>query len=219
MRAVLKGFVEQGNFDEEDVTNVTKLVEDYQGTIAIASPPAFDSFVDKLGADGGKAEYVEFLKGMDFGKTKPAVVFGHAVTTAFYDAARHVIVLDPWKLTSATAMLDSLTFECQNALQRVDLKAGLKDTTGAKTAAVEYESDKKYVEALKSIHKASSLDALAKAVGLPTDVLTPADYSVCKAAKTSRSRAGTRCRNRTSARRCGGGRRRRGPTRNDGNYG
>jgi hypothetical protein len=184
VRGVLKGFVEQGNFDEEDVANVTKLVDDYQGTIAIASPPAFDAFVEKLGADGGKAEYVEFLKGMDFGKTKPAVVFGHAVTTAFYDAARHVVVLDPWKLTTATAMLDSLTFECQNALQRVELKAGLKDTTGAKTAAVEYESDKKYVEALKSIHKASSLDALAKAVGLPTDVLTPADYSVCKAAKT-----------------------------------
>lgn len=184
VRGVLKGFVEQGNFDEEDVANVSKLVEDYQGTVAVASPPAFDAFVEKLGADGGKEEYVQFLKAMDFGKAKPAIVFGHAVTTAFYDATKHVVVLDPWKLETATAMLDSLTFECQNALQRVELKAGLKDTTGAKTAAVEYESDKKYVEALKSIHKASSLDDLATAVGIPTNLLTPADFSACVAAKT-----------------------------------
>jgi len=180
-------------YDDEDVDSIIEFVNGYEGEISTIAPTEFDKFVDALGAYGGRGEYVAYLKSIKWkdnlppSNKPPAVVFGRAVTTAFYDSAKHVITLDPWKLGSWSEHLDALTFECQNALQRKELRAALREKGGTATAAVEYESDKKYVDAIKGINKASTLDQLVTKLGIGKEYLVPANYAACvKAEKVDR---------------------------------
>lgn len=117
----------------------------------------------------------------------PAVIFGRAgATNADYDAMKHVVTLDPWKLTTWTECLDALTFECQNALQRPEMKTALRAGGGA-VASVEYESDKMYIEALKRVNKAKDIDHLVEILEIPEDFLKQADYEKCaKAGRVER---------------------------------
>lgn len=172
-------------YDDEDVESIVEFVNGYEEEISMIAPTEFDKFVDALGAYGGRGEYVAYLKSIKWkdnpppSNKPPAVVFGRAVTTAFYDSAKHVITLDPWKLGSWSEHLDALTFECQNALQRKELRAALREEGGTATAAVEYESDKKYVDAIKGINKASTLDQLVKKLGIDKRFLVPANHAAC----------------------------------------
>ena len=171
---VLRGTGEQ--HDNEDVDAIIKFINSYEKEIAKISPTEFDPFIDALGAYGGNKNYVVYLRRMQWPKDKkPSVVFGRAVTTAFYDFNKHVITLDPWKLNTWTQMLDALTFECQNAIQRNILKETSKKG-GVALAETEYESDKMYVNALLRINEAKDLNELVNILKIPKAFLKPADF-------------------------------------------
>lgn len=106
------------------------------------------------------------------------ITFGAATTTGFFDTVFNVITLDPSKLTTADKILDTLSFETQNARQRSALTAAKQKGGGAHTASVEYESDYKYVyEALMSVHKVTTIEALVAQLGIASQYLVLADYA------------------------------------------
>jgi hypothetical protein len=168
------------DYDKEDTQAIVDFVNGYQNDILKIAPSGFDSFIEKLGSYGGATKYIKYLESIEWPKNlKPSIVFGRAVTTAFYDSARHVITLDPWKLNTWTEILDSMTFECQNALQREEIREALRKG-GKETAEVEYESDKHYVEALYQINNVEGINALVTALAIPKRFLVEANYDLSK---------------------------------------
>jgi len=142
---------------------------------------AFDKVVAKLVGEAGDTErakeYGRYLAAVKFTR-KPAIIFGAATTTGFFDTVFNLITLDPSKLTTADKMLDTLSFETQNARQRSALTAAKQKGGGAHTASVEYESDYKYVyEALMSVHKVTTIEALVAQLGITSQYLVLADYA------------------------------------------
>ncbi len=151
---------------------------------------AFDTVVTKLvsqAVDKERAkEYGRYLlteATFKSGKKKPAIIFVPATTTGFFNTVLNVVSLDPVKLATADQMLDTLSFETQNARQRSELAAAKVKGGGAHTAAVEYESDRKYVyEALMSVHKVKTIEALVASLKIASPYLVPADYAQTKVA-------------------------------------
>nr|MDQ6907366.1 DUF4157 domain-containing protein [Chloroflexota bacterium] len=146
----------------------------------------FDKVVAKLvSASENKErakEYGGYLAAVKFTR-KPAIIFGPATTTGSFNTVFNVITLDPSKLSTADKMLDTLSFETQNARQRSALTAAKQKGGGAHTASVEYESDYKYVyEALMSVHKVTTIETLVARLGIASQYLVLADYAETKVA-------------------------------------
>ncbi len=121
---------------------------------------------------GGYESYLKNVGGF-FGNRKSPVVFGPTLTSGNFNSIYNVITIDPVMLPDPQQQLDTLTFETQNARQKSKLTtAKQKTNSGEEIAKVEYESDKKYVtEALMTIHKAKTLDALVAKLGIAEELL------------------------------------------------
>ena len=162
-------------------------ITEYINTRLLANPDrAFDKVVAKLvseSVDKDRAkEYGSYLAKVTFAR-KPGIIFGPATTTGFFDTVFNLITLDPSKLSTADEMLDTLSFETQNARQRSALTDAKQKGGGEHTAAVEYVSDRKYVyEALMSVYKVTTIEALVAALGIANQYLVPVDYEETKVA-------------------------------------
>jgi len=163
--------------DDEDVRDLDTYLESHRQ----AHPKTdFDSVVAELAAGTARTDNVQFLSGLAWGGRKPAIVFGPTLTTGFFDTTFNVITLDPVKNATADELLDTLTFECQNALQRSKLSSAQKKEEkerGRAVAEVEFESDRMYTQALLQINQASDFDQLVQKLAVPAKYLKEADYA------------------------------------------
>lgn len=145
----------------------------------------FDSVVDALTASATQQGYAPVLKAMTFHPRRPKVVFGPTLTTGFFERITNTITLDPEKNSTADALLDTLLFEANNAVQRAALTEAqtaerFEANRGLAVAAVEYVTDKRYVEGLMAVHGVQTIDALVAALGIPQEYLVEADYETAK---------------------------------------
>ena len=126
----------------------------------------------------GYEKYLTTVSGF-FGGRRSPIVFGKTLTSGNFNSIYNVITLDPDMLPEAEQQLDTLTFETQNARQKSALTAAKQKTnSGEEIAAVEYVSDKKYVnEALMQIHGVSTLDALVEKLKIPPTMLVEVAFT------------------------------------------
>lgn len=118
--------------------------------------------------------------------TKTLSIFlGPTESVGFYDTTLHTITLDPVKNPDADALLDTLSFEIQNAVSRTKLalanKTEDKVERGKKVVDVEFDSDDKYVKSLITIHGANDIDDLVRnKLQVPSQFLVKAVYKSVK---------------------------------------
>jgi hypothetical protein len=164
--------------DDDDVRQIEEYLQAYR---QLHAQWDFDTVVGLLGAGATKKDYVSVLMSLPWSGRKPAIVFGPTPTTGFFDTTYNVITLDPVKNKNADELLDTLTFECQNALQRTRLSSAQKvedkKERGRAVAETEFVSDKNYVESLLRVNKASDYDQLVQKLAVPAEYLQPADYA------------------------------------------
>ncbi len=164
-------------YDDGDVETIVTFLTEY---LIKNAKTDFDGVVADLAQQVERQDYITFLRSIAWpqGK-KPGIVYGPTVTTGFYDATKHTITLNPEKLVNATEMLDTLTFECQNALQRPELRQALREG-GHATAGVEYNSDRQYLTAIMQVNKAQNIDELVVKLAIPSEFLVEASYETSK---------------------------------------
>ncbi len=191
VRTVLTAFAKtnertpDGYYDDREVNMVIEHIKPY----ADPKTTAFDSVIQEFGAQGGNKEYVdhllELVKKLPPNK-RPTVVRGPALTGANFDTSKNVITIDPTKVTDATAILDFITFEFQNVLQREALREATRKG-GEAVAEIEYLSDQRYVESLIQINKAQEIEELVVALGVPREFLVEVTFGdALKAKKVDR---------------------------------
>jgi hypothetical protein len=151
---------------------------------------AYDAVVEQLAgkctekdkAAGYRRYLVTEAKGY-LGGRKPPIVLGHTETSGHYNTVHNVITLDPDILHTPEEMLDCLSFETQNARQKVALTAAKQKGGGIHTAVVEFDSDRMYVhEALMSVYEADSMDVLVSKLGIDPTLLVEESYTTASAA-------------------------------------
>jgi hypothetical protein len=181
---VLPRYAENKTFTNADVTAlVSWMTSDYP---PIWDHGVYDTVLDNLAGRGGDALYIARLRGFQWpGGKKPRVLGGDTPTTGNIVAASRVIRI---KATlPVPEILDTLLFECQNILQveafiqatKEFLPAGpgkRPEMYGFATAALEYESDRRYIEELKSMHQVNDLPSLLQALAVPSNLRTPQAY-------------------------------------------
>lgn len=147
---------------------------------SVSKVTSYDQVVESLAKkakDKNLAKkYMEQLKGIKFGKQKPAVVLGPASTTGHFNSVYNVITLDASKMPTADEQLDTLLFESQNAKQKGELYKAKQSKRKGATAKVEYDTDRMYVEGLKAIHGCKDYAALVAQLGIPEKLLEFATY-------------------------------------------
>lgn len=166
------------------------LLRDYitlrQGVNAVISfDEAVKELVDDAKDEATAAKYGTFLQEMKgyVGGRKPAVIMGSAVTTGYFSTIHNVITLDPSKMPTTDEQLDTLLFESQNALNRSALTRAKQQGGGHRTANVEFESDRMYLEGLLAIHKCADVIELVATLKIDEGLLEDADYASCLVAK------------------------------------
>src|SRR5262249_6770622 len=134
---------------------------------------SFENVIREFGTKGASKDYVdhllELVKKLPANK-QPTIVRGPALTGANFDTSKNVITIDPSKVSDATALLDYITFEFQNVLQRPALREATRKG-GEAVAEIEYVSDQRYVESLLKINKTPKIEELVTVLGLPKEFL------------------------------------------------
>jgi len=170
-------------YDNKDIEAVVDYIKPYKDPATFE----FGNVIGNLGVKGTKdkrskayAEHlIKVLKTKTFPQGKPpTVVYGPTLTGANYDSKKHVITIDPSK--DPGDALDFVLFEIENAVQGKEMREALniKDgkTRGEAVAELEFVTDLRYVESLKTIYNAHNIEELVVALEIPPELLVAADY-------------------------------------------
>ena len=167
VRTVLEKYAKAKDleYDEGDVTAIIQHIRPYENP----KTTEFASVIQDLGKSGASQGYVDHLLEVvnKFPPNqRPAVVRGPALTGANFDTAKNVITIDPSKVTDPTALLDYITFEIQNAVQRKSAPGG-HPPRRRRGSRDRIHNRRAYVESLKQINKVGSIEELVAAWASP----------------------------------------------------
>lgn len=186
-----RSFEESGALADSDVDQAD--VDDLAAWIAGDYLPLWDlgGFAQVIGnirARGGDATYVQYLLALPWPQNKPPRILGGFTQTTGNFGADTFLIRISMDLTDPTAILDTILFECCNAVQVDAFKAAKKtflapgqkkpEQYGLRMAEIEYESDRMYVGHLKSLYHAATLGDLLNSLSVPQLDQTPQAYQV-----------------------------------------
>ena len=159
------------NYHDVETTDRVLIAKYIASTCPDRDPFNFPTVVDHLVGNCKNKEVAlrtkEQLLALTLPKTSMLrVIFAPTESVGNYDRVLHVITLDPDKNPTPDALLDTLAFESQNAVQRSKMTSAANiSQEGPRmkaVAAAEFITDKRYAESLIKSWDAANIDDLVR---------------------------------------------------------